>query len=96
MCWSQLNTSPSLALRTLAMPLLRLSVRVTISPGSNPDNNSSRPETAVNGKPQRSCVTPISEVGDNEVTTIEATNTPQAKAVQAAWQELDVVQCGYC
>ena len=50
----------------------------------------------VNGKPQRSCVTPISVVGDSEVTTIEAVSTPQAQAVQTAWQELDVVQCGYC
>jgi len=50
----------------------------------------------VNGQPQRSCVLPISAVGDNEITTIEAIDTPQAKAVQAAWQELDVVQCGYC
>lgn len=50
----------------------------------------------VNGKPQRSCVTPVSAVGDAEVTTIEAVTSEQAKAVQAAWQELDVVQCGYC
>ena len=50
----------------------------------------------INGKPQRSCIYPISAVGDSEVTTIEAISTPQAKAVQSAWQELDVVQCGYC
>ena len=50
----------------------------------------------VNGKPQRSCVTPVSAVADAEITTIEAISTPQAKAVQAAWRELDVVQCGYC
>lgn len=50
----------------------------------------------LNGKPQRSCVFPIGAVGDNEVTTIEKVDTPEAKAVQAAWQELDVVQCGYC
>jgi len=50
----------------------------------------------INGQPQRSCVTPISAVGDSEVTTIDAIDTPQAKAVQTAWQELDVVQCGYC
>jgi len=50
----------------------------------------------VNGQPQRSCVLPISAVGDKEITTIEAVDTPQAKAVQTAWQELDVVQCGYC
>lgn len=50
----------------------------------------------VNGKPQRSCVTPISAVGEAEVTTIESIASPQAQAVQAAWRELDVVQCGYC
>ncbi|MFK8079998.1 MAG: (2Fe-2S)-binding protein [Granulosicoccus sp.] len=50
----------------------------------------------INGQPQRSCVLPISAVGESEVTTIEVIDTPQAKAVQAAWQEMDVVQCGYC
>jgi len=43
----------------------------------------------IDGKPQRSCVLPISAVGDGEVTTIDAIDTPQSKAVQAAWQELD-------
>lgn len=50
----------------------------------------------VNGKPTRSCVTPVVAVDGQEITTIEAVTTPAAKAVQAAWQELDVVQCGYC
>ena len=50
----------------------------------------------INGKPQRSCVTPLAAVGDAEITTIEAVSTPQAEAVQTAWRELDVVQCGYC
>lgn len=50
----------------------------------------------IDGLPRRSCVTPISVVGDGAVVTIDAIETPQAKAVQAAWQELDVVQCGYC
>jgi len=50
----------------------------------------------VNGKPQRSCVTPIAAVADQDITTIEAIATAEAKAVQAAWNELDVVQCGYC
>ena len=50
----------------------------------------------INGQPQRSCVFPVSAVGESEVTTIDTIDTPQAKAVQAAWQELDVVQCGYC
>ncbi|NKC15083.1 MAG: 2Fe-2S iron-sulfur cluster binding domain-containing protein [Gammaproteobacteria bacterium] len=50
----------------------------------------------IDGKPRRSCITPLSAVGDAEVTTIEAAAGPQAEAVQAAWRELDVVQCGYC
>ena len=50
----------------------------------------------IDGKPQRSCVMPVAAIGDKEVTTIEAIDSPQAKAVQAAWRELDVVQCGYC
>jgi len=50
----------------------------------------------IDGVPQRSCITPVAAVGDKEVTTIEAVSSPQAKAVQEAWQELDVVQCGYC
>ena len=50
----------------------------------------------INGQPQRSCVLPVSAVGDSEITTIDVIDTPEAKAVQVAWQELDVVQCGYC
>ena len=50
----------------------------------------------IDGRPQRSCVMPIGVIGEAEVTTIEAVDTPQAKAVQSAWRELDVVQCGYC
>ena len=50
----------------------------------------------IDGKPQRSCILPVAAVGDKEVPTIEAIETPQAKAVQTAWRELDVVQCGYC
>lgn len=50
----------------------------------------------IDGQPRRSCVTPVSSVGEASVVTIEAIETPEAKAVQTAWQELDVVQCGYC
>jgi isoquinoline 1-oxidoreductase alpha subunit len=51
----------------------------------------------VDGVPVRSCVTPISTVGEKGVTTIEAVGaTPIGKALQQAWLELDVVQCGYC
>jgi isoquinoline 1-oxidoreductase alpha subunit len=51
----------------------------------------------VDGVPVRSCVTPVSAVGDKAVTTIEAVGeTPIGRALQQAWLELDVVQCGYC
>jgi isoquinoline 1-oxidoreductase alpha subunit len=48
------------------------------------------------GRPVRACMTPISTVGDREVTTIEGATGKVAQAVQAAWTRLDVVQCGYC
>jgi isoquinoline 1-oxidoreductase alpha subunit len=51
----------------------------------------------IDGTPARSCVTPIGSIGDKAVTTIEAVGkTPQGEAVQKAWLDLEVVQCGYC
>ena len=51
----------------------------------------------IDGKATRSCVLPVSAVGDKAITTIEAMeNHPIGKKVQAAWMELDVAQCGYC
>jgi isoquinoline 1-oxidoreductase alpha subunit len=51
----------------------------------------------VDGAPLRSCMTPIGSVGDRAVTTIEAIDTTlQGRALQQAWLDLDVVQCGYC
>jgi isoquinoline 1-oxidoreductase alpha subunit len=51
----------------------------------------------VDGVAVRSCVLPVAAVGDKKITTIEAVGeTPVGKRVQAAWRELDVVQCGYC
>ena len=49
-----------------------------------------------NGSPIRSCSFPIDAVADNPITTIEGLDGPVAEAVQAAWRERDVVQCGYC
>jgi isoquinoline 1-oxidoreductase alpha subunit len=48
------------------------------------------------GTPIRTCITPVSAVEGKSVTTIEGLTTPAAHAVQQAWRELDVVQCGYC
>jgi isoquinoline 1-oxidoreductase alpha subunit len=51
----------------------------------------------VDGAPVRSCQTYIEDVEGAEVTTIEAMEaTKVGAAVQQAWVELDVVQCGYC
>ena len=50
----------------------------------------------VDGVPQRSCVFPVSAVEGSEITTIEGLSGPVADAVRAAWQEIDVPQCGYC
>ncbi|MDH4395387.1 MAG: (2Fe-2S)-binding protein [Limnobacter sp.] len=51
----------------------------------------------VDGEPTRSCVLPLSAVEGKKITTIEAIDTQKVgQAVQAAWQKLDVVQCGYC
>ncbi len=50
----------------------------------------------IDGRPVRSCVTPVSAV-KGKVTTIEGIGaTAVGKKVQAAWSELDVAQCGYC
>jgi isoquinoline 1-oxidoreductase subunit alpha len=50
----------------------------------------------LDGKAVRSCVTPLSSVAGRKVTTIEGLQSDPAKAVQAAWIELQVPQCGYC
>jgi isoquinoline 1-oxidoreductase subunit alpha len=51
----------------------------------------------VDGQPVRSCVTPISAVGRTAVITIEGAAADRiSKALQDAWIELDVPQCGYC
>jgi isoquinoline 1-oxidoreductase alpha subunit len=51
----------------------------------------------LDGKPVRSCSTPISAAVGKKVTTIEAmASSAVGKAVQAAWVKHDVPQCGYC
>ncbi len=50
----------------------------------------------LDGKPVRSCVTPLSSVGARKVTTIEGLGAGSLHVVQQAWAEADVVQCGYC
>jgi len=51
----------------------------------------------IDGRPTRSCITPVSAAAGKRITTIEAIGaTPAGKRIQAAWLELDVAQCGYC
>jgi len=51
----------------------------------------------LNGQPVRSCRLPIAAFVGKKITTIEGIgDTPAGKRLQAAWLELDVVQCGYC
>ena len=51
----------------------------------------------LDGAPVRSCVLPVSAVGENQkVTTIEGLSADTTHPLQKAWLDLDVPQCGYC
>ncbi len=52
----------------------------------------------IDGKAQRSCLTPVSTIRGRSITTIEglAAGDDDLHPVQAAWLEYDVPQCGYC
>src|SRR6202051_3603035 len=51
----------------------------------------------LDGAAIRSCITTIDSVGKSAIMTIEAVgDTPSGKAIQKAWLEAEVVQCGYC
>ena len=51
----------------------------------------------IDGNPVRACSTPVSAAEGKKITTIEAVGAGAVgKAVQSAWQNLDVPQCGYC
>ncbi|UKJ77686.1 (2Fe-2S)-binding protein [Azospirillum brasilense] len=50
----------------------------------------------MDGTPIRACQTPAESAAGTKITTIEGVSGTVAQAVQAAWQKLDVVQCGYC
>ena len=51
----------------------------------------------VDGQPVRSCQTPLSAIKQGaDITTIEGLKSREGQALQAAWQKLDVPQCGYC
>ena len=51
----------------------------------------------VDGRPIRSCITPIARVVGKKVTTIEAIGDTESGAkIQRAWLNVEVIQCGYC
>jgi isoquinoline 1-oxidoreductase subunit alpha len=50
----------------------------------------------VNGAATRSCVLPLSAVAGRSITTIEGLSKDRSHAVQKAWLDIDVPQCGYC
>ena len=50
----------------------------------------------IDGAATRSCVTPVSAVENKTVTTIEGLDSSEGKALQAAWIDAQVPQCGYC
>ena len=50
----------------------------------------------VDGQPVRSCQTYLEDIEGSEITTIEGVKSKTANAVIEAWDELNVVQCGYC
>ena len=50
----------------------------------------------VDGAAMRSCMTPASALAGKKITTIEGLSADASHAVQRAWVETDVVQCGYC
>ena len=50
----------------------------------------------LDGNATRSCILPVSAVGDKKITTIEGLSQNGTHPVQKAWLEHDVAQCGYC
>lgn len=48
----------------------------------------------IDGRPQRSCITPVGDVAGKKITTIEG--IPDAHPVKEAWLAQEVSQCGYC
>jgi isoquinoline 1-oxidoreductase subunit alpha len=51
----------------------------------------------LDGRPIRSCITPVASVVGKSVTTIEAIGkTASGEKIQKAWLNVEVVQCGYC
>jgi isoquinoline 1-oxidoreductase alpha subunit len=51
----------------------------------------------LDGRPIRSCITPVANVVGKKITTVEAiAETESGAKIQRAWLNIEVVQCGYC
>jgi isoquinoline 1-oxidoreductase alpha subunit len=50
----------------------------------------------VDGRPLHSCATSVASVAGKAVTTIEGLDSREGDAIREAWQDANVVQCGYC
>lgn len=50
----------------------------------------------IDGVATRSCVTPLAAVEGQEITTHEGLSNPLHQTVKQVWEDLEVVQCGYC
>lgn len=50
----------------------------------------------IDGKAERSCIYPISNIGDKKIVTIEGLSDKSTNRLQKAWMEIGVSQCGYC
>src|SRR5688572_15924874 len=50
----------------------------------------------LDGHARRACLTTVNDVGPARITTIEGISADGTHAVQRAWEEIDVAQCGYC
>jgi nicotinate dehydrogenase subunit A len=51
----------------------------------------------IDGRPARSCITPVSAIGDHKITTLAGLGTPDnPHPIQKAWLEEQVSQCAYC
>ncbi len=50
----------------------------------------------IEGQPQRSCLLPVAALAGRSITTIEGLGAGGLHAVQQAWLDEDVAQCGYC
>ena len=48
------------------------------------------------GEATRSCLIPVSAVGNQPITTLEGLSAGGTHPIQRAWEEIDVPQCGYC